>query len=98
LDAFGVVHGVSGASLDYLSIIGHPGRGVKGGVSQESGCVERFPALSTTNLNFVPFGDLITMFASSVQSFPQIVTFSNTESPDLVNTGFDGTGQFAILG
>jgi len=35
----------------------------------------------------------------SAQSFPQIVTFSNTESPDLVNIGFLGTGQdFAILG
>ena len=41
-----------------------------------------------------PLGKVI----SSAQSFPQIVTFSNTESPDLVNTGFDGTGQFAILG
>lgn len=87
------------ACLEYLDIIRDLSTGVKeGGVSQEIGFVERFPELSTTNLNFVPFGDLITMSASSVQSFPQIVTFSNTESPDFVNTGFDGTGQFAILG
>jgi len=31
------------------------------------------------------------------QVFPHMVTFSNTESPDLVNVMFDGTGHCAIL-
>ena len=52
-----------------------------------------FPVTTRFSISVIPGKDIL-----SAQSFPQIVTFSNTESPDLVNIGFDGTGQFAILG